>query len=229
MNTREKILETAMNMFAEKGYNDVSVRDITRAVGIKESSLYNHFISKKQILDEIFEYLLERFESMNIPEEEAARLIEETDPEGFMEICFMNFRMYFGDPKLIKIWRILSIERFRNKRANDFFIKHLIDFPMEYQAKVFGSMIKKGLLAEADPMVIAREFYSFMLMVYLRYFEVESGAGTTEKAGNGAGGSTEAGEAGSTAGPTIGNPVDDPSIQKMIREHMQFLMWALSK
>jgi AcrR family transcriptional regulator len=205
LNTREKILETAMNMFAEKGYNDVSVRDITRAVGIKESSLYNHFVSKQQILDEIFDYLLERFESMSIPGEEAARLIEKADPEGFMEICFMNFRMYFGDPKLIKIWRILSIERFRNKRANDFFIKHLIDFPMEYQAKVFGSMIKKGLMAEADPMVIAREFYSFMLMIYLRYFEVESGAGSA------------------------GNPVDDPSIQKMIREHMQFLMRALSK
>ncbi len=208
MNTREKILQTAMDMFAEKGYNDVSVRDITRAVGIKESSLYNHFISKQQILDEIFEYLLERFESMNIPEEEAARLIEEADPEGFMEICFMNFRMYFGDPKLIKIWRILSIERFRNKRANDFFIRRLIDFPLEYQAKVFDSMIKKGLMAEADPMVVAREFYSFMLMIYLRYFEVESGG---------------------AAGSAAGNPVDDPSIQKMIREHMQFLMRALSK
>ena len=208
LNTREKILETAIAMFAEKGYNDVSVRDITRAVGIKESSLYNHFISKQQILDEIFEYLLQWFESMNIPEEEAARLIAEADPEGFMEICLMNFRMYFGDPKLIKIWRIISIERFRNKRANDFFINRLIDYPLEYQAKIFGLMMKKGLIAEADPMMIAREFYSFMLMIYLRYFEVESGAGMADKAEN---------------------PVDDPSILKMIRDHMQFLMRALSE
>ena len=217
---------------------------------------------------------------MSIPEEEAARLIEEADPEGFMEICFMNFRMYFGDAKLIKIWRILSIERFRNKRANDFFIKHLIDYPLEYQAKVFDSMIKKGLMTEADPMVIAREFYSFMLMVYLRYFEVECGSGTAEMDEKGGGKYAGAGEVGGVAGVaedgeaagtgeaggigedgkaagtgeaggieedgkatgtvkavgpagtadhSAGNPVDDPSIQKMIREHMQFLMRALSK
>ena len=202
MNTREKILETAIDMFSGKGYNDVSVRDITRAVGIKESSLYNHFTSKQQILDEIFEYLLQRFEGMTMPEEEAARFIEAADPQSFMEMCLMNFRMYFGDPKLIKIWRIVSIERFRNRRANEFFTKHLIDQPLDYQAKVFGSMIRKGLIAETDPMVLAREFYSFILVIYLRYFDV--------------------------AGPS-GNPADDPAIQKMIRDHIQFLMRAMSR
>jgi AcrR family transcriptional regulator len=205
LNTREKILQTAIDMFSVKGYNDVSIRDITGAIGIKESSLYNHFTSKQQILDEIFGHLVERFESMNIPEEEAARLIEEASPQEFMEMCLMNFRMYFGDPKLIKIWRIISIERFRNKQANDFFIHHFIDYPFEYQAKVFESMMKKGLIAEIDPMVLAREFYSFMLMIYLRYFEVDSEAGPLK------------------------NPVDDPSIQKMIREHMQFLSLVMAR
>ncbi|HEX2946757.1 MAG TPA: TetR/AcrR family transcriptional regulator [Clostridia bacterium] len=202
MNTREKILETAIDMFSVKGYNDVSIRDITRAVGIKESSLYNHFTSKQQILDEIFEYLVRQFDSMTIPGEEAARLIEEADPEEFMEMCLMNFRMYFGDPKLIRIWRIISIERFRNKQANDFFLYHFIDYPFEYQAKVFEAMMKKGLIIETDPMVLARESYSFMLMIYLRYFAVDS---------------------------VLKNPVDDPLIQQMIREHMQFLLRAMAK
>lgn len=208
MNTREKILETAINMFAVKGYNDVSVRDITRAVGIKESSLYNHFINKQQILDEIFEYLLKRFESMTVSEEEAAGFIESADPESFMEMCLTNFRMYFGDPKLIKIWRIVSIERFRNRRANEFFTKHLIDLPLEYQAKVFGSMIRKGLIAEADPMVLAREFYSFIMMIFTRYLEAAGGDGPADSAVN---------------------PVDDPAIQKMVKDHMQFLRRAISR
>ena len=99
MGTRERILETAIDLFSMKGFNDVSIREITKAVGIKESSLYNHFASKQQMLDEIFEYLAKRFESMSLPEDEAVRLIEGMDPSEFMEMCLMNFNMYFGEPK----------------------------------------------------------------------------------------------------------------------------------
>jgi hypothetical protein len=145
---------------------------------------------------------------MTVPEEEAAGLIESADPESFMEMCLMNFRMYFGDPKLIKIWRIVSIERFRNRRANEFFTNHLIDLPLDYQAKVFGSMIRKGLIAEADPMVLAREFYSFIVMIYIRYLEAAGGDDPADSSTN---------------------PIDDPAIQKMIRDHMQFLKHAISR
>ena len=51
---KEKILNTAIDLFSNKGFNAVSVRDITRGVEIKESSLYNHFKSKDEILETIF-------------------------------------------------------------------------------------------------------------------------------------------------------------------------------
>lgn len=41
MTTKEKIVETALDLFSQRGYDGVSVRDIARAVGIRESSLYN--------------------------------------------------------------------------------------------------------------------------------------------------------------------------------------------
>ena len=201
MGTKEKILETSIDLFAERGFHDVSIREITKAVGIKESSLYNHFTSKQQILDEIFEYLVQRFESMSVPEEEAVRLIEKMNPSEFMEMCMMSFKMYFGEPKLMKIWRIISIERFRNERANEFFVRQLIDTPLTYQSIVFDSMIKKGLMKEQDPMVLARAFYSFMIFIYTRYFEV----GNQE------------------------NPAEDPHIQEMVKSHMDFLTRVISK
>lgn len=47
MNTREKIISESLNLFSRKGFDAISVRDIAKAVGIKASSLYNHFkISK---------------------------------------------------------------------------------------------------------------------------------------------------------------------------------------
>lgn len=201
LTTKEKILETAIDLFAERGFNDVSIREITRAVGIKESSLYNHFTSKQQILDEIFEFLSEQFESRSIPEEEAVSLIQNMNPKEFMEMCMMNFKLYFGNPKLMKIWRIISIERFRNEHANDFFIRNLVEAPLIYQSAVFEAMIKKGLIKKEDPKVLARAFYSFILFIYLRYFE----------------------------GNHQGNPVEDAEVQEMVKAHMDFLTRAIGK
>ena len=54
MNTKDRILETALSMFSEHGYDPVSIRDICGAVGIKESTVYYHFKNKQDILDSLF-------------------------------------------------------------------------------------------------------------------------------------------------------------------------------
>lgn len=51
MTTREKILEVSLDMFAKQGYTAVSIRDICKKVGIKESSVYYHFKNKQWLLD----------------------------------------------------------------------------------------------------------------------------------------------------------------------------------
>ena len=59
METKELILKKALDMFAKSGYDSVSIRDIAKAVNIKESSIYYHFKNKQDILDS----LVEKFES----------------------------------------------------------------------------------------------------------------------------------------------------------------------
>ena len=43
MSTKEKILETALTLFAKNGYDGTSVEQIAQDVGIKAPSLYKHF------------------------------------------------------------------------------------------------------------------------------------------------------------------------------------------
>jgi AcrR family transcriptional regulator len=50
--TRQRILETAIEMFATKGFEASSVRDLAAAVGIKAPGIYSHFTSKEAILSE---------------------------------------------------------------------------------------------------------------------------------------------------------------------------------
>jgi AcrR family transcriptional regulator len=198
MNTKDRILEAAIDLFSERGFGEVSIREITRAVGIKESSLYNHFESKQQILDEIFDFLKRQFEAMTIPEEAVAEMIANLTPEGFMELSVQSFRMYLGNPLFVKIWRILSIERHKNARARELFNTHFIDEPMAYQAKVFEALMEKGLMRSQNPKLLAREFFSYILYVYFRYIETDRNVNVT----------------------------DNPEFDEMIREHMQFLNTA---
>jgi AcrR family transcriptional regulator len=73
--TRNRILDIAIDLFSKKGFSAVSVREITRTVGIRESSLYNHFKSKDEIMDTIFDYFVSELAKMNPPEQNLDELI----------------------------------------------------------------------------------------------------------------------------------------------------------
>jgi AcrR family transcriptional regulator len=56
--TRDRVLQVALALFADRGYRGTSLRDIARRIGIKAPSLLHHFPSKQQlylaVLDRIF-------------------------------------------------------------------------------------------------------------------------------------------------------------------------------
>jgi AcrR family transcriptional regulator len=52
--TKELLLQAALALFAEKGFEGTSVRDIARSVGLSESVLYAHFDSKRAIFEAVF-------------------------------------------------------------------------------------------------------------------------------------------------------------------------------
>lgn len=52
-NKAKEILTAAMRLFSEVGYHGSSMRAIAREAGIVQSSIYNHFASKEEVLREI--------------------------------------------------------------------------------------------------------------------------------------------------------------------------------
>lgn len=55
-NTKALIFEAAAELFAKEGYGQVAMRQIADAVGIRASSIYNHYASKEDILMDIFDW-----------------------------------------------------------------------------------------------------------------------------------------------------------------------------
>lgn len=62
--TREMILKTALQLFAERGYFATSIHDIRRSAGLSIGSIYHHFDGKEAIARAIYDDLLSRMSSV---------------------------------------------------------------------------------------------------------------------------------------------------------------------
>ena len=61
LSRKQEIINVSSDLFKEKGYSAVTMRDIAKAMGIKAASLYNHINSKQEILNYIIISLAEEF------------------------------------------------------------------------------------------------------------------------------------------------------------------------
>ncbi len=59
LSRRDELLELAAGMFAERGLRATTVRDIADAAGILSGSLYHHFASKEEMVDEVLRDFLD--------------------------------------------------------------------------------------------------------------------------------------------------------------------------
>jgi AcrR family transcriptional regulator len=56
--TKDRVLDTALRLFNERGYLGVRVEDIAQQAGVSRATFYKHFAEREQILAELFERLL---------------------------------------------------------------------------------------------------------------------------------------------------------------------------
>ncbi len=73
--TRIRILEAAQDLFTEKGYEKISLREIAEAVGITKAALYYYFPTKEKLFEELVRPLFE------VQREGMVLLEEHPDPE----------------------------------------------------------------------------------------------------------------------------------------------------
>jgi AcrR family transcriptional regulator len=168
--TRELILDAAIDLFSQKGYDAVSIRDLARSVGIRESSIYNHFKGKEDVMDSIINFFIDELSKYDPNEVPMEVLMEKYGPEGFMDVAGRAYMERIRAPRMEKIWRLISIELYRNKRIRDFFKTTMIEVPLQAWEQTFRKMIDLGYIREYDTRLLAREFFNYCLYLYFEYF-----------------------------------------------------------
>ena len=151
--TKERILEMALELFSQNGYAGTNVRELTAALGLVKSSMYKHFESKAAIwnalLDQMIAYYGQHFESPeNLPPVPESL-------EGLVQMTMGMVNLTVHDEKIVMTRKLLSIEQFRDERARDLATKHFLTGLTDMFTPIFAGMMDRGLIRRDDPGMLA--------------------------------------------------------------------------
>ncbi|MDR3306055.1 MAG: TetR/AcrR family transcriptional regulator [Clostridiales Family XIII bacterium] len=160
--TKQIILDAAIVMFSERGYDGVTTRDIARAADLKPSSLYSHFSSKEEILSDIYAIYEEKLRGV-LPDLDALLIAAESDPP----IQVLMKAGYYFDPgdqeKMDRIMSVASAESQTNAISGAFIEKNVFGVIRLYLGKLLDRMVELDRIKPLDTgaFVTLMENYSY--------------------------------------------------------------------
>lgn len=171
--TKDKIFDTALDLFSKKGYDSVSVRAIASEVGIKESSIYNHYSSKKDILMSILNYFEEYFKGNPLDDENIRKLLEE-NPEEFYHQGSEMFKQQIFEEKILKIMKLIFVQMYQIDEVKEFFLREILGGSTDFWSDVFEILIQKNVIgSDCNPNKLAEMYFGFSMFklweIFLKY------------------------------------------------------------
>lgn len=153
----------ALKLFSVKGYEATSVRDIAKAVGIKDSSLYNHYKNKQEIFDTIIEEYA--VESAN----EFEQFCKEHDCTkiSVLKKSAVAMIMAFSEPCVVQTRNMLSMEMYHNSEAKEVYYRLFYKEPASWCKIIFNQLIQAGELQQRNDEALFYEFYGPLFTILL--------------------------------------------------------------
>ena len=161
--THKKILCSATELFATKGFGSVSMKDIARAVGIKTSSIYYYYEGGKDaLIDDILSRVEEDYRqymrwlsAANLKAKSLEELMDNMFNEEFLEM--RNPIGFLGMSLMIR-------EQHSHELARKHVFEMFYDYSIASMQAGFDRLIKMGVIPRSDTKTLATLFM-FCVMV----------------------------------------------------------------
>ena len=154
--TRNKILDESLKLFAIKGFSAVSVRDIAKVVGIRTSSLYNYYESKDALLKDV----IARFESgyRHYFDWLSNENMKVNSLEELMDNMFNKEFMEMRDPIGCLGMSLVTKEQHNNETVRQCAFELFGNLSINSLKADFDRLIEKGILPKSDTRIVATIF-----------------------------------------------------------------------
>jgi|GEM_PF-345394 len=166
--TKSKIFDSAIELFMQKGFNDVSLKDIAEQVGIQQSTIYNHFQSKQEILDTIYDFYCSHYLMDRLSTDEMEPVLWN---KSIQEIIG-SISYVFKEDYLKKMMDITSIILQRitiDERAKEIGKSLIVDEGVRYVEAVFDRGIEIGRFTSFNTHTISMLINCIRMFVLYRW------------------------------------------------------------
>lgn len=163
-NTKREILNASLDLFSVHGYEATSTAQIANAVGIRKASLYSHFSSKQEILDELIKVTLDGYNKHSVfakadwSDRTFTKNISDITPDTALQMVLGHVNYILHDPQISKSRRMLTIEQFQNTTLKALQTKQNYTDVMRYFTGLMSFLIERGKLKNNNPEIMAAQF-----------------------------------------------------------------------
>ncbi|MBL8920392.1 MAG: TetR/AcrR family transcriptional regulator [Myxococcaceae bacterium] len=164
--TRREILDRALELFATKGFTGSSMRDIARAVGVRESALYHHFPNKQAILQTVLESTGPGAINSMMSTDLGA-LIGSMGAQPFVKMMGETLVTLWSTPQERHLLRLMMAELPRLKEAGLLDVQRQVTKVRARISGLFADLAKRGLVRPLDPDTTALRFMGPMMLIRL--------------------------------------------------------------
>ncbi|MDR0879173.1 MAG: TetR/AcrR family transcriptional regulator [Clostridioides sp.] len=187
IDTKEKILQESLKLFARDGYEGVSVRNIAEAVGVTKGALYKHYSSKQAIFDSI----VTRMEELDIQQAEKFDIPKHAfleNPQAYKNLVIRNiksftvsqFKYWTEDEFASNFRKMLILEQFRNPKMADLLRKYLTGGVVDYTQDLIKELFDLAGHTEKDSRVLSLEYFAPMHLMMNLYYDMDDKGNATE-------------------------------------------------
>lgn len=153
-NTEDKIMDAAIKLFYQKGYNGASTSEIAKEAGIAEGTIFRYFKTKKEILNQVLIKLIENL-SQSLITDRMDMILKENKGQSTRDILkiILSDRVVMIDDNWETIKIIITEMQFHEDIKEAFF-KNVVSRVDKLLDKLIESGIEKGSIKNINKLLI---------------------------------------------------------------------------
>jgi AcrR family transcriptional regulator len=163
LDTRSNILKTALLLFLEKGYKDVSYQDLVKKTGLSKGAIYHYFASKEELLNAVFDMFSEssRQPVAVAPEDQVKDYASFKKLYADIKIGQLNdFKAFLGADLVSFNWVLFCLEAIAANEQLRVTISELSKLEIKFLERCFLGLDKHDQLPKGkDPALLAECLY----------------------------------------------------------------------
>jgi TetR/AcrR family fatty acid metabolism transcriptional regulator len=147
---RSQILDAAAKVFADKGFHRATIKDVAKAAGIADGTIYNYFENKTGLIVG----LLDRFNETSDREDDFGQAVEGDMREWFR--AYLKQRYITLQPQGFELFRVLISELLIDEELRALYVERILKPTYEIAEKFFREWQAAGIIKQTDPQLAMR-------------------------------------------------------------------------